>query len=202
MEGELEKNLKELNETLLLLDNELKDIEYFLSRGTLLGIIRQGSLNAWDDDIDIGINGFCPAKIKERLINIVENGSGANYTMVKNYKNLKPVGIKFWYEKYRTIFESRNEQCYPFEIVYPLREVEYLGRKFRVPNQSEVILEMWYGDWEVPSRKTFIYKNTTELVNSPMAYRMQNVQEVYAECNNKGEIIEPVKITGYTGRVG
>ena len=49
MEGELEKNLKELNETLLLLDNELKPL---IQKGLAAAVYTQTT------DVEIEINGY------------------------------------------------------------------------------------------------------------------------------------------------
>ncbi|BDX07781.1 LicD family protein [Planctobacterium marinum] len=45
------------------------EVQYFLDAGTLLGIVRDGALIPWDDDLDIGI----PLRELDRVYSLLEN---------------------------------------------------------------------------------------------------------------------------------
>jgi lipopolysaccharide cholinephosphotransferase len=160
---------------------EKNDKEYCVLLGTLLGLVRDGDLIPWDDDIDIGIKRFFNEKnfiddFKKYFDGKIPNCS----FLVKESEEYGIVGLDI---------KIHNPEIYPFtlsidfmvegdEYFYlPLdtfpkeyfrkyEQIEFEGRLYRAPYPKEEFLTYTYGDWKTV-RKHVSYQDNTNTYSEP-----------------------------------
>ena len=162
-----------------------RNVPLVLDFGTLLGIVRDGDIIEWDDDIDMSIpEGYFEDAIGVIETFILEDRSGVSWTLEKTRdKNGKGMGLVL-------IFTDPNNALSIFKTTFSVREFEdgksvhlpSLGMWFapehhfrevetiawqrsivQVPALPEAYLEFVYGeDWHTPKQNiTFSdYANT------------------------------------------
>lgn len=135
---------------------------FFLRQGTCLGIVRDGKLIPWDDDIDIGsiygFHGFSEEtiastvpKFKESgfLIRITRNDYNKCVTFIKDSMRID-WGCYWVIDDAIVMYPAIR---IPVHLFVNLKEVTYLGHKYLVPNPPEEYLRAKYGhDWRIPKR--------------------------------------------------
>lgn len=148
-------------------------IDYFITYGTLLGIIREGEFISYDDDIDLGIiknERFSWDKLEqamaeigmEKKIQFRLNGELTEQTYrVENlsvdlflYEEKEGKSVSYVYyqeegkEYEKDVFSvSQNVTS----LIERTKKIEIKGRMFSVPKHPELFLEEIYGsDWRVP----------------------------------------------------
>jgi hypothetical protein len=137
-------------------------VQFFLRQGTCLGAIRDGAFIQWDDDLDLGVilgvNGFTEQSVEPLLAVFRESGYYVQSTSSKStiyatlLKNMMRVDILF----HRVI----DEQIYhwpgiwfPVTLFKQLKEINFIGETFLVPNPPEEYLRIKYGpNWQTPKR--------------------------------------------------
>lgn len=141
-------------------------VVYFLRQGTCLGIIRDNDLIPWDDDVDlgsvIGLHG-----LTEKTIEIVANAfrdKGYNVIVGSNdhyvYVEMTKWSNKMDWNCYRNIdgniFHYPGIQI-PTRLFTNLKEIDFIGEKFLVPNPPEEYLTIKYGpSWETPKKREWM----------------------------------------------
>jgi GR25 family glycosyltransferase involved in LPS biosynthesis len=155
--------------TLIDMDNILSknNQKYFLSDGTLLGVIRDNKFIDYDEDIDIGIfrheynieiekEILKTFKLKHRIGNL---NNGYEISFIHPETNVSLDIFIFYIDNdytWTTTFyckKNKDNKCiykYNFDNVIP-----YIFRNkiFYVPNQPEKYLELKYGiDWKIPKK--------------------------------------------------
>ena len=152
-------------EKLLLEVKEVMDrlgVQFFLRQGTCLGAIRDHAFIPWDDDLDLGVilgvNGFAEQSIEPLLGAFRESGyyvrSGSSDSLI--YATLLKDNIRVDVLFHRVI----DEQIYhwpgiwfPVTLFNQLKEINFIGETFLVPNPPEEYLRIKYGtDWQTPKR--------------------------------------------------
>jgi len=151
---------------------EKHNIKYWVDDGTLLGIIRDGGLIPWDNDVDLGIAGES-----------VANLSLLKYHFLPKYLLRKkttpdqwiPGGI--WAFKVKTILDKIRHINFHIDLFAKyklgnryqwidcgalkhietkyydnLDHVKWEGRNIPIPSYTEDYLAIRYGDWQTPSR--------------------------------------------------
>ncbi len=152
-------------EKLLIEVKEVMDrrgVQFFLRQGTCLGAIRDSAFIPWDDDLDLGVilgaNGFTEESVEPLLAAFRESGfyvrseSSDSIIYATLLKNMIRVDMLF----HRVI----GEQIYhwpgiwfPVTLFNQLKEINFIGEIFLVPNPPEEYLRIKYGpDWQTPKR--------------------------------------------------
>ena len=149
-----------LREAKQILDKQ--GITFALSSGTCLGAVRDNALIPWDDDIDLGsvlgLNGLTEEKI-ERVADVFrDNGFTVRIAPQDRYISvlLLKHSIRIDWNGFRII-----EDCtfhypgvrIPARMLTDLKEIDFIGEKFYVPNPPEEYLYLKYGkDWTIPKK--------------------------------------------------
>ena len=147
-------------------------IPYYVDHGTLLGLIRDGDLLAWDDDLDLSV----PEEFTAATLRAVQAGRAAlphaaelewtAETIVdadldrilgvvlsypeENRLKLKKFAVSLWF-MFRQDGQIRQYiNSAPDSFFEGHDELTYRGRTFPIPKHAEQYLESHYGDWRVP----------------------------------------------------
>lgn len=141
-----------------------KGLQPFLMSGTLLGCVRDGQILPHDKDVDIGIigweNQFDVAQALVELghfhINFDElKGERLFLFAPKDFRNQIAIDVFFYHDRgdhylHGIDFQYGFTQNFRFSK-FQLREVDFLGDKFWIPDPPERKLAENYGrDWRTP----------------------------------------------------
>lgn len=151
-------------------------IDYMLDAGTLLGIVRDGDLIPWDSDLDISI----PSRGLPKLLEALRQGRmrhrwisrrffsrGFACWQTGDYRAVKIRDRRWWFFKGPLVADLYIK--YPWQGAYywssmrmiskadaryfdNWEEVEYFGRRLKVPAFYKDYLATIYGDWRTPRK--------------------------------------------------
>lgn len=185
------KNLKQAEK--LLADAisvfESCNVNYWLEGGTLLGLRRENRLLPWDDDLDISIHNDEIVKIKILINTLKKNGfrvrtrtfaSNSGYFNMGDLRMIKIRTKHFFglikgkvcldvFVKYskndKTYWEIANKAKYvPFTFYQTFKTLEFKGKSYAIPLQTDEYLTYRYGDWQTPVKDWDTSKDDKALV--------------------------------------
>ncbi len=161
---------KMLFETLDIFDTN--GISYWLDDGSLLGIIRDGTLIPWDHDVDIGIPGESVKHILDLKYDFLPKYLLRKKTINSTWLpgQVRSIKIKTTWEKMMHVnfhvdlfakykvgnryhwIDSNALKSIDAKYYDQLDEIEWEGRRISIPSSIEDYLTIRYNDWRTPSR--------------------------------------------------
>jgi len=149
------------------------EVVFFLRQGTCLGAVRDNELIPWDDDVDlgsvIGLNGLTERSIERVVAAFREIGYGVTVENLDHYiyVELKKSSMRMDWACYRIIDDNIFHYPgirIPIRLFTELKEIEFIGEKFLVPNPPEEYLRIKYGpSWMTPKRREWV-KDVVQMI--------------------------------------
>lgn len=155
-------------------------IPYYIDHGTLLGLIREGDLLPWDNDVDIAIDaefaGQAFRLIQDTLSSTsdghqwqvthqsgqfeTQEGSLLGWRIIKvtdallepSSEHLVDCIIKHKVQDTRYWLVGATTLQAPDKLTSAKTELDYQGQPLSVPAETETYLELLYGDWATPKQ--------------------------------------------------
>lgn len=156
-------------------------LRYFLFLGTLLGAIREKRFIPLDIDFDIGVFQEEFAEKSKKLFGLFEKRNFKPKWKTPNArckKNNIVTGLRIYKGGVMKGFKNKEMHCdiccfikhkdcryyprdgsnlllaYPAKTIGELKEIDFYGRKIKVPFYAEEFLELTYGkDWRIPHKE-------------------------------------------------
>lgn len=143
-------------------------VTFFLRQGTCLGAIRDGAIIPWDEDVDVGGVIGLHGLTEELVYQVAEAFSAKGYyAKVESNDQQIYLGlmrspqalVRMDWTCYRIMDDGIwhfPAMHFPLRLFTELKEIEFLGGRFFVPNPPEEYLRLKYGeDWIIPKQFGF-----------------------------------------------
>lgn len=152
-------------------------IKWCLSHGTALGVVREGDVIPWDDDVDIALPDMsqrmivatkCRKEFEKRRFfmpplgnpDLPINGYGPNPNMPFYDSVLIKGGEKvecWWFEKtekYYIYDPKREGLAIPRKFMDTFEQIEWRGKMFNIPAHTHEYLDLMYGKdkWQIADK--------------------------------------------------
>ena len=138
---------------------------FFIASGTCLGAVRDGKFIEWDDEMDmgsvIGLNGLDEKTIDRGIAAFEDNGYYVHIDRSSRHIGVHVVkgSIRADWTCHRIVGDSVFQYPgvrTPLALFTQLKEIDFIGEKFLVPNPPEKYLETKYGsNWATPKGPGF-----------------------------------------------
>jgi len=205
-----EKNIQKQNfDNLLKVSYSIKNIEYFIFYGTLLGITRDNNVIKGDDDVDFMVN-YNSKKLllkKMSLIKTFKLNKKVSNNYFAQYIKIKK-GIKTFVDFYFYLNDSKKNYIidrhnwlgnindkrfalhFPKRIIFPINK----NGQFNVPKNSKLSCQYLYGKtWSIPLKKNINYR--AEIIdNKPFLVRRSYLGSITRRVKEMLNIINYKKI--------
>ena len=174
------------------------NIKFYPKYGTLLGMIREQNFIKGDNDIDLTMfaTDWCsdlPEWLKligyKHCFTTFKGKIPVQVSLIRG-KIRADIGLLYYYPPENTYVKLNKRlydkwNCIPAIHFQGEHFIDFLGRKFRIYNKSEILLENWYGpDWRIPTpRMTHSQHKLATQVNRNRGKRI-NLQEYMRYIND------------------
>lgn len=159
---------------------ERHEIRYCLDGGTLLGIVREGRLLPWDNDLDL----FMPSTEVDKLSRIkwplwLKGYKVKEVFMRESHGPMQKGDLRIFKIKTRKLFFRKQKLLLDIIVKYPdeshyywsvggdevvnkrvprvyydkLDAVQFNGKSYPIPGRVEEYLTCRYGDWQTPVKE-------------------------------------------------
>ena len=137
-------------------------VAFFLRQGTCLGAIRENAIIPWDDDLDLGsvmgLHGLTEKSVEPVVAAFREKGYVTRIEHLDHCLHVLMVksSIRIEWRCYRIFGDSIYQYPAvrtPVRLFTDLKEIEFIGERYYVPNPPEEYLRLKYGeDWMTPKQ--------------------------------------------------
>ena len=200
-------------ETLLKEAKQILDqlgIAFFLRHGTCLGAVRDQAFIPWDDDLDIGsvigLHGLTEEIVEKAAVEFRKHGYSAEVIDSELHMSvdLKKQGTQMDWTCYRIIDDSIYQWPVlkiPVGLHKNLKEIEFLGTTFMVPNPPEEYFRLKYGpDWMTPKQAGEFEQEVLDLMEDRSG-SSDDSENVLQLANQRDEKLHTgsLKVVGFDG---
>ncbi len=172
-EKELQLQAKGLKEVTTLLSSF--KIDYYLSGGTLLGIIRDGDFIKWDWDVEIAVPAEQIVPLRKQIVRALKNAYFEIYSITRSRINYKINAVKYGCRYEIMAYVLKENERVRLRSKMPARffskggTVTLRGFEFAALHPPKEYLNYNYGDWKVPVKSTRRSDYTTKKSRSPVS---------------------------------
>jgi lipopolysaccharide cholinephosphotransferase len=201
-------------ETLLKEAKQILDqlgIAFFLRHGTCLGAVRDQAFIPWDDDLDlgsvIGLHGLTAEIVEKAAAEFRKHGYSAEVidSDLHMSVDLKKSGTQMDWTCYHIIDDSIYQWPVvkiPVSLHENLKEIEFLGTTFMVPNPPEEYFRLKYGpDWMTPKQAGGFEQEVLDLMAEGAGSGETSEILRLSDTRDTNTHTGSLKVTGFDGEI-